>query len=457
MKKIVLILFAFLLPAFVFSAETDDSAFAAGSLEGQEDAELSAAADISDPLAEDSVMDAEAELKDVKPKEKKRIDIPRRIFEIGFDTDVGFSNNYFAVSELMKKELEIDLRKIADEIDKKGLSFDIIFLSDFFMNLNLKNGVSVGLSSGIETSGNGTISKELFEFLGYGNELNEKISVSGNLDSNLFAYAKTDVAFDIKGFRVSVGPAVFFPVFHVETTKFDSHFLNKSDGALEAAVSIGYKINSCMPLEPVFDGDFSDLMRFNNMDYTVGFDLSTSIEHQIFNTLLGRAYMRLPIVPGSMENIVYSSVEMRYGADDIFDMMKNEGENLTFDSGENVYGKERYWISRPFRTGAEIAWRPFGNWMRFNALLGFGVKYPWTEDAKAYVEYKASVETSIFNVIGVNFSSAYLNEVFIHQAGFMLNCRVLEFDFGVSAQGANFKKSCLGSGLGVYTGLRIGW
>ena len=95
--------------------------------------------------------------------------------------------------------------------------------------------------------------------------------------------------------------------------------------------------------------------------------------------------------------------------------------------------------------------------MRFNALLGFGVKYPWTEDAKAYVEYKASVETSIFNVIGVNFSSAYLNEVFIHQAGFMLNCRVLEFDFGVSAQGANFKKSCLGSGLGVYTGLRIGW
>lgn len=74
--------------------------------------------------------------------------------------------------------------------------------------------------------------------------------------------------------------------------------MNKSDGALEAAVSIGYKINSCMPLEPVFDGDFSDLMRFNNMDYTVGFDLSTSIEHQIFNTLLGRAYMRLPIVPG---------------------------------------------------------------------------------------------------------------------------------------------------------------
>ena len=176
MKKIVLILCAFVLPAFVFSAETDDSAFAAGSLEGQEDAELSAAADISDPLAEDSVMDAEAELKDVKPKEKKRIDIPRRIFEIGFDADVGFSNNYFAISELMKKELEIDLRKIADEIDKKGLSFDIIFLSDFFMNLNLKNDVSVGLASGMDTSGNGTISKDLFEFLGYGDALQAKIS-----------------------------------------------------------------------------------------------------------------------------------------------------------------------------------------------------------------------------------------------------------------------------------------
>ena len=134
-----------------------------------------------------------------------------------------------------------------------------------------------------------------------------------------------------------------------------------------------------------------------------------------------------------------------------------EGDNLHFDSGEKIYGKEKYWISRPFRTGAEIAWRPFGNWMKFGALLGLGVKYPWTSEAKPYIEYKGTVEASLFNILGINFSSSYINEVFVHQAGFMLNCRVLEIDCGVSAQGANFKKSCQGSGFGAYTGIRIGW
>lgn len=453
MKKLVLMLFAFFCPLFVFATDFDlNSDFEA---ESENFAENDSG--IYSDFNDEAVDEIDSDIEDLKPKEKKRIDIPRRIFEIGFDTNVGVSNNYFAVSDILKKELEIDLRKIADEIDSKGLSFDFLFSSDFFMNLNLKNGVSVGLSSGIESSGNGLISKEFFEFLGYGNSLNETISVDGSVDSSVFAYAKTDVSFYIKDFRVNFAPAVFFPLLHVETTKFDSHFLNKSDGSIEAGVSVAYKINSCAPMEPFFDKEYRDFFNLNNMNFSAGFDFSSSIEHQIFETLMGRAYVRLPIVPGSMKNTVQSTLEMHYGADDIFDMIKNEGDNLHFDSGEKVYGKEKYWISRPFRTGAEIAWRPFGNWMKFGALLGLGVKYPWTSEAKPYIEYKGTVEASLFNILGINFSSSYINEVFVHQAGFMLNCRVLEIDCGVSAQGANFKKSCQGSGFGAYTGIRIGW
>ena len=212
-----------------------------------------------------------------------------------------------------------------------------------------------------------------------------------------------------------------------------------------------------MPLESFFENEYSDLFNLNNMDFTMGFDLSGSVEHQIFETLMGRAYMRLPIVPGSMGNAVSSTLEMRYGADDLFDMIKNDDDNLHFDSGEKTYSKEKYWISRPFRTGAEIAWRPFGKCVKFGALLGFGVKYPWTGEAKGYIEYEGSFEASLFNILGINLSTAYMSEIFIHQAGFMLNCRVLEFDFGVSAQGANLEKSFKGSGFGAYTGIRIGW
>lgn len=442
MKKIILMLITFLFSFFVFSEEADF-------VSGADSTEQNVAAALDGEI--------DSDIQDLTKKEKKVFDIPRRIFEIGFDANFGISNNYFATADILKKELEIDLRKIADEIDTKGLSFDFIFSSDFFMNLNLKNGVSVGLSSGIESSGNGLVSKEVFEFLGYGNDLNETISVDGNVDASVFAYTKTDVTFFIKNFRVNFGPAVFFPLVHVETSKFDSNFLNSSNGAIQAEVVATYKINSCMPLESFFENEYSDLFNLNNMDFTMGFDLSGSVEHQIFETLMGRAYMRLPIVPGSMGNAVSSTLEMRYGADDLFDMIKNDDDNLHFDSGEKTYSKEKYWISRPFRTGAEIAWRPFGKCVKFGALLGFGVKYPWTGEAKGYIEYEGSFEASLFNILGVNLSTAYMSEIFIHQAGFMLNCRVLEFDFGVSAQGANLEKSFKGSGFGAYAGIRIGW
>ncbi len=443
MKRFVLMLFVLFFSVFIFSEEAD---FESESYPARQETTTEVSGD-----------EIDSDIQDLTKKEKKTFDIPRRIFEIGFDTNFGISNNYFATSDILKKELEIELRKMADEIDPKGLSFDFIFSSDFFMNLNLTNGVSVGLSSGIESSGNGLISKEFFEFLGYGNDLNETISVDGSVSSDIFAYAKTDVSFFFKGFRVNFGPALFFPLVHLETSKFESHFLNNSDGSIEAGVVVAYKINSSVPMEPFFDSEYSDLFNLNNMDFTMGFDLSSSIEHQIFETLMGRAYIRLPIVPGSMGNAVCSALEMRYGADDIFDMIKNEDDNMNFDSSEKTYSKEKYWISRPFRTGTEIAWRPFGKCVKFGAMLGFGVKYPWTDEAKAYIEYKGSFEAALFNILGVNLSTAYMSEIFIHQAGFMLNCRVFEIDFGVSAQGANLPRSFKGSGFGAYTGIRIGW
>lgn len=389
--------------------------------------------------------------------EKKRIDIPRRIFEVGFDVDMGISNNYFSASELLKKNLEINLREIADEIDPNGMSFDFNFLTDFFMNLNLKNGVSVGLSSGIETSGGGSVGKNFFEFLGYGNDLNEKISVDGNADADIFSYTTTDVSFFIKDFRVSFAPTVFLPLLHAELSEFDSDFVNGSDGSIKAQVVATYRINSCIPMNPFFEKEYKELAKFGGRNVSAGFDFASTIEHQLLNTLLGRCYIRIPIVPGSMGYEASSTLSMSYGAKDIFDVIKNESENLHFDSGDVEYNRKKYWLSRPFRTGSEIAWRPFGNWMKFGALLGLGVKYPWTSEAKAYVEYKGSVEAALFNVLGINVSTAYLNEVFVHQAGFMLNCRVIELDFGVSSQGANFKKSCKGSGFGAYLGIRLGW
>lgn len=435
MKKNIFILFTLFFFYGTFAQEADTSE-----------------SEILSEVLEDDIIDSES-LTEITTEERKLFDIPHRVFEIGSNFNYGVSNNYFSTSECLKKELEVDLRKMADEIGENGLIFDTSMATDLFMNLNLKNGYHAGLSTGIECSGRGVISKELFEFLGYGNSLNEDISFSTDLDADVFAFAKTDFAFFIKDFRVSLGPSVFLPLFHVETEECKSHFINNSDGSIDAAFSTTLKINSFLPFDPALSDDLS----LNSDNVTLGFDLDLAVDHQIFKTLMGRAYMRLPIVPGSMNNLSYTTVTVSYESDGIIDMLTGEENELKTDTDEMSYEKKKYWISRPFRTGAEVAWRPFGKYVKFGSLLGFGVKYPWTNKATAYIEYSFSADASLFNIIGLNFSSSYLNEIFIHQVGFMLNFRAVELIAGVSAQGTTFSKSFLGSGAGVYAGFRIGW
>lgn len=386
----------------------------------------------------------------------ERMDYENRIFEIGFNADFGLSNSYFAANDILKKEFVINCKEIANEIDKRGLEFNFALFASLWSKINLKNGVSVALTTGVDSYGMGSISKDLFDFIGYGNELNETLKTNGDLDANMFFYVTNDVAFELLGFRVSFSPSIFVPLLHAEAKDINAKFVNGSDGSIETDLTASIKFNSCSDLHSLFEDGISDFNIFSGMNEGWGFDLASSLEYQILRTLAGRAYIRLPIVPGHTRYSALVNYSMTYNADDMFDIISDGGE-VEYNSDDIDYKNEKLWISRPFRTGAEIAWKPFGKNVSFNAFLGFAVKYPWTNYAKAYLEYNFSAEARLFNILGAKFSSAYLSEVFVHQVGFMLNFRVAELDFGVSAQGANFSRSCQGSGFGAFVGMRFGW
>ena len=385
----------------------------------------------------------------------ERMDFKNRIFEIGFDADFGLSNNYFAANDFLKEELTVELNKMASELDDNGLKFNFLFATSFFTRLNLKNGVSVALSTGLDSYGTGNISKELFEFLSDGNELNETLETDGSLDANMFFYVTNDVEFELLGFRVGISPSVFVPVLHAEAKNINAKFTNDSSGNIDMELSAGIKFNSPADLQSLFDDKSADFL-LKSLSSGWGFDLSSSLEHQITRTLAGRGYIRIPIVPGHTTYSAFANYTTTYHADDVIDLVSNGGE-LNNNADDIVYDEEKIWISRPFRTGGEICWKPFGRHVSFNALLGFGVKYPWTNDAKGYFEYKAGIDARLFNILGVKMSTAYLKEVFIHQVGFMMNFRVIELNCVVSAQGANFIPSCRGSGIGAYVGVCFGW
>ena len=60
-------------------------------------------------------------------------------------------------------------------------------------------------------------------------------------------------------------------------------------------------------------------------------------------------------------------------------------------------------------------------------------------------------------MIGCWVKTQYLNELFKHEAGLILNFRVCELNLGVSLQGADFVNSFKGSGAGAFVNLAIGF
>ena len=389
--------------------------------------------------------------------------LPHRIFEMGFSFDADFSNNYFNADDFLVKDLVIDLKKMASDMPEKGFCLNLNMKPDFFLNLNLKSGVHVGLNFGIESYGNFTISKDLFDFFGYGNDLNEKITLDGKMNGDAFMFVDCAVGFDLFGFHLELIPAVYLPLIHATAENVHGSFVNDEKGGLRANASADIVMYTFTDMQPFFDGDVDVNQVVEAMKDGWGFDIASSLEHKIFNTLDGAVYSRIPIVPGQLNYSTKMTMTASMEVDELKNMFEDGDDGLQkdFDVSDKEYNTASYNLHRPLRMGAQVAWRPFGKWCTFGGLLGFGVKQPFTSDAYGYPEYTLSIDIDLFiknwNMLGLRLSSAYLDEVFKHNAGFIFNLRAFELDLGVCASGGSFTSSFKGAGAGAYLMVAFGW
>ena len=72
-----------------------------------------------------------------------------RFFEIKAGTDLSLSNNVMSSNDVLKKDLVIDLRKIAEDCPASGFNVVASMQPSVEMNLNIKI-LSIGFSSGVE-------------------------------------------------------------------------------------------------------------------------------------------------------------------------------------------------------------------------------------------------------------------------------------------------------------------
>ena len=400
----------------------------------------------------------------LKNVNENRINVPRRYFEFNTTVNAGASNNYFAAEEILVEELIFDLKKIATELPSGGFSFNAFTDTKYGADLNFPDGMHFGFETGIDFYCKGIISKDLFEFLGYGNKLNETLTFDGKAIADLFFYTNVTGGFDFLGFHVEITPTLFAPILHGESKDLYAKFENNSNGTTVATASAGTTFYSSMNLKPYFDNnfDFSNfnaLDAFSEMDNYYGFDLALSLEHKIFDTLQGAAYTRIPIVPGKLVNSTSLTTSIRYEVKSIFDMIMGTTDSATKSTEYSglTYNSSEYYLHRPFKLGGQAVWRPFGKWCTFNSLLGFAVRNPFSSDAEFFMEYDFGVNFTILHILGFDISTSYENQIFMHTVGVILNFRLIEVNASVVCQGGNFVQSFKGTGAGCVIAVKIGF
>src|SRR5574344_1279638 len=155
-----------------------------------------------------------------------------RIFEFGVSAEAGLANNYFAVSDILVKNLVFDLREIADKMPSYGFAVNAFAEPDVFMNLNLTNGVHIGFKTGVEADGAFLIDKGIFAFLGYGNDKSSyTFAVDGSADAYYYLAFSTGFKLFDK-YYLTVTPSLFAPLFHAEASDVGVKFNNTTDGSV---------------------------------------------------------------------------------------------------------------------------------------------------------------------------------------------------------------------------------
>lgn len=394
-------------------------------------------------------------------------DKAHRVFEMGVSLDFTASNNIMGLDDILTKHVVFNFPEMEDTLDGKDFSLGLTFLPTFFINLNLKNGVHVGLNTGLETYGSLQISNDLFELLGSGNSPNEKISFDIDASGDAFYFIGLGVGFDFKGYHLEIKPAVYIPIMHLQTEHTNINFYNDKTGSVTSSVHAEIALYSAFNLEDIFDGGFSaDSINLNS---GWGFDLETSLDHEIVHNLVGSIYSRLPIVPGYLSYMMRKPIDLFMYMDPLTNGIYDDerGDNtdfsFSFESGDNIYKSVTYKQHRPFKMGTRVAWRPLTNWFTLGALLGFAVSNPYTSDPHAYVEYSLIANVDVYagrwnkSIVSLHLSTSYQNEMFTHKAVFGLNLRAIEIDVGISACSPDFVQSFHGGGLGAFVMFAFGW
>ena len=389
---------------------------------------------------------------------------PHRYVELGIDTQAGSSNNYYRVDDVFKKNLVIDLRKISEDLSSSGFELDFYTKDRLFLNVNISPKFRLSLFTETEGAGYMNVPHRLFEILGKGYQAGEDATFDIEGYADLFytigASFRTTL---FEKYGVTFTPAYYVPLVYMEKTTGKVSVASHDDGSLTARADAQISLYSAVSLQKYKENTFKGGDIASDVASSLakgGFDLSLAVERPIVPKLDVGAFIRIPMVPARLDHKMTMDVYGYYTVNRLMGILDKSMEmDKDYGVGDVVYTTgESQKVWRPFRFGAEAAWRPFGSWFVLRPMIALVVRNPYTSGARTvYPEFSLSAEAALKEIIGINFSTSYLNRVFVQQLGLMLNFRVIELNIKAMLRGGSFVNSFNWTGAGAYVGVRIGF
>jgi len=385
--------------------------------------------------------------------------LSHRFFEMKVDVPVSVSNNTLLVSDFLQDYVVIDLAQLADSVPKEGFNFSTKTNPSAGIKFELKRGPNIGVFAGIDFYGNLGISKSLFDFIGYGNELNETLKFDANSYMDMFAFTSVQLGWNTKKYKICVTPTLFTSVMHAFTNNIDATVQNTSDGKFILNTSGTLDLYSPVVISPETDFDMMINEIISNLSSSLGFDIQADFSYSLFNFLDIGGTIRIPMVPSKLHRKM--PFNFSYGLQtDVNSLLNNEKIVMEGESGFGNSEITEYKINRPMKITAMAEATPFGDFCKFYGQFGIAIRNPAAKNKAevfSYPEYMLGCRLSLANLLSFYLSTEYTDQIFMQKASMSLNFRIIEVVTGIATTSSSFVKTFQGTGFGAFVTVYMGF
>ena len=290
----------------------------------------------------------------------------------------------------------------------------------------------------------------------------------------VFTDAGIPIFFHKNDFKIKFRPAVYVPIVYTEpglTYRFES--IKKEDGSevirLEAAVDMRvYSIVSLYGNTNSVWQDFEDNI-WNILRKNTGYDFELGVEYPFMDNLdIGVDIVNIPVPYVSARLNYYTQFKGNAYFDSSYIEMANlmDGDGIpeeAYNYPDNInsvvyhkYDSNGKKIYRPFTTLFYTIYRPFDTEiLSFIPSLGFSINHLYIKPGA--IEGGLSARVDLANIFITTLGTNYNDHTWKNSIDCAFNFRAIELDIGLSIHSPKFKNSWRAEGLGVSTGVKLGW